>query len=208
MFSLSVETTVETFRKEQNSQKLRKTITIDPLVTIANIPNDLNLRSKCWHFNLWKREIPHRSKWAQNKLKYLADDLIAIIHCFDSNDDWYLYRYCLLRQPPYFFSIFKPISNESSCDRIDIAPSELETISVNFKKPKIVKIVNHFDFCSFLFAIADVLSYLNVLACTINQQPWECVYQRSGRLFDIIDDALVEKVNELKGKIKSQNENI
>ncbi|XP_055316948.1 uncharacterized protein LOC129576256 isoform X2 [Sitodiplosis mosellana] len=47
---------------------------------------------------------------------------------------------------------------------------------------------------------SDVLSYLNVLACTINQQPWECVYQRSGRLFDIIDDALVEKVNELKAE--------
>lgn len=61
----------------------------------------------------------------------------------------------------------------------------------------------------FFFVIADVLSYLNVLACTINQQPWECVYQRSGRLFDIIDDALVEKVNELKGKKKEvKNENI
>ncbi|XP_031635210.1 uncharacterized protein LOC116348340 isoform X2 [Contarinia nasturtii] len=45
---------------------------------------------------------------------------------------------------------------------------------------------------------SDVLSYLNVLACSINQQPWECIYQRSGRLFDIINDALVEKVNELK----------
>lgn len=51
-----------------------------------------------------------------------------------------------------------------------------------------------------LFHIADVLTYLNVLACSINQQPWECIYQRSGRLFDIIDDALVEKVTELKGK--------
>lgn len=34
----------------------------------------------------------------------------------------------------------------------------------------------------------------------MHQEPWECVYQRSGRLFDIIDGALVEKVNELKGK--------
>lgn len=41
---------------------------------------------------------------------------------------------------------------------------------------------------------------MNVLACSINQQPWECFYQRSGRLFDIVNDALVEKVNELKGK--------
>lgn len=49
-------------------------------------------------------------------------------------------------------------------------------------------------------SITDVLSYLNVLTCSMHQQPWDCVYQRSGRLFDIIDGALVEKVNELKGK--------
>jgi len=51
---------------------------------------------------------------------------------------------------------------------------------------------------------SDVLPYLNVLACSINAQPWECVYQRSGRLFDSIDNVLAKKVNELKAEADAE----
>lgn len=39
-----------------------------------------------------------------------------------------------------------------------------------------------------------------MLTCAVNAQPWDCVYQRSGRMFDSIQDALVRKEAELKGK--------
>lgn len=55
-----------------------------------------------------------------------------------------------------------------------------------------------------IFAIflifTELLSYVNVLTCAVNAQPWDCVYQRSGKMLDSIQDALVRKEAELKGK--------
>lgn len=51
----------------------------------------------------------------------------------------------------------------------------------------------------FSLHFAEILTYLNVLACAVNGEPWECVYQRSGRALDLVEDVLVKKENELKG---------
>lgn len=55
-------------------------------------------------------------------------------------------------------------------------------------------------FCPLFFSFAEILSYVNVLTCAVNAQPWDCVYQRSGKMLDSIQDALVRKEAELKGK--------
>lgn len=67
-----------------------------------------------------------------------------------------------------------------------------------------------FLFTFFIFSLlwrfvdfADVLSYVNVLTCAVRTQPWDCVYQRSGKMFDSIQDALKRKEDDIKGKWKS-----
>lgn len=53
----------------------------------------------------------------------------------------------------------------------------------------------------FLSSFAEILSYVNVLTCAVRAQPWDCVYERSGRMFDSIQDALKRKEDALKGKV-------
>lgn len=52
----------------------------------------------------------------------------------------------------------------------------------------------------FLFLIlTEITSYFDVLTCAVRENPWQCVYSRSGKMLESLDAVVQRKEAELKG---------